>query len=48
MRYCYKSLDGKAWWSLKTPDFENDSSKIEITEQEFNAHVAELERQSAE
>ena len=42
MRYYYKTKDNSAWWSLKTPDFANDSDKVAITEQEWNAHLEEL------
>lgn len=41
-RYYYKTADGKAWWNLKTPDFKNDPTKVEITEEEFRAHEEEL------
>lgn len=43
MRYYYKTQDGKAWWNLKTPDYDNDPNKIKITQEEFEAHIAELE-----
>lgn len=43
MRFYYKSKNGKAWWSLKTPDFAHDNDKVAITENEWNEHIAELE-----
>ena len=43
MRYYYKSKDNKTYWSVKTPEFANDNDKVEITESEWNEHIAELE-----
>lgn len=45
-RHYYKTVDGKSWLNLKTPDFDEDPNYITITEQEWNAHCAELESAS--
>ena len=43
MRYYYKSKDNKCYYNLKTPEHQGDKKYVAITEQEFNAHVQELE-----
>ena len=43
MRYYYKTQDESGWLSLKSPDFDNNSNYVKITEQEFNEHLQELE-----
>lgn len=47
-RHYYKAKDGKSWYSLKTPDFADNPDYIEISEQEWNEHIAELEAQAQE
>ena len=42
MRYYYKSKDGKTYYNLKTPEHDGDKKFVVITEQEFNAHVEQL------
>ena len=46
MRFYYKLPNGSAWWNLKTPD--KPEGAVEITEQEWNQHIAELEAQANE
>lgn len=43
MRYYYKTKDGKTYFNLKEPEHDGDKKYVAITEQEFNAHVQELE-----
>ena len=47
-RFYFKTPDGKAWWSLKSP--EKPAGAVEITKEEWDAHIAELEaaREQAE
>ena len=40
-RFYYKTPDGTAYWSLKSPD--KPEGSVEITKEEWDAHIAELE-----
>lgn len=40
-RFYYKNQEGTAWWSLKTP--ECPEGAVEISKEEWDAHIAELE-----
>lgn len=40
-RYYYKKEDGTTWWSLKTP--EQPKGSVEISKEEWDAHIKELE-----
>ena len=42
-RFYYKTTDEKAWFSLKSPDYDEVEGYEPITEEEFNAHLRELE-----
>lgn len=42
MRYYYKRNDNSALLSLKTPDYDNKSGYTRITEEEWNARIAQL------
>lgn len=43
VRFYYKTKDGKGYLNLKTPDFDNHPDYDKISEEEWNAHIAELE-----
>lgn len=45
-RFYYKTEDGKAWWSLKTPECPEGAH--EISKEEWDAHIAELESEKEE
>jgi len=48
-RFYFKTHDGKAWWSLKSPE-KPEAGAVEITKEEWDDHIAELEaaREQAE
>ena len=48
MRYYYRNKEKTAYVSFKTPDFDDNPKYIKITEEEFNAHLAELESEEEE
>ena len=41
-RYYYKKLDETAWFNLKSPDYKDNPEYMEITEDEWNAHIEEI------
>ena len=47
-RYYYKTVDEKGWLNLKTPDFDGVEGYLPITKEEWDAHIAELEKESEE
>ena len=47
-RYYYKTTDESGWLNLKTPAFDGVEGYVAITEEEWNEHIAELEKPSEE
>lgn len=43
MRFYYKAKEFNIYVSLKTPDFDNDSNYIKISEEEFNEYMKSIE-----
>ena len=48
MRYYYKKLDESAWFNLRVPLYANVEGYTEITEEEWNQHLIDIEPESEE